>query len=120
MNETENDHMNRRLIIFILILNALLFSGCSTSRVVTVRQEPLISAYSEIPEERLLDIGIVIFDPGLEKGYSEDEMIMPGVRKAEARFFHVHLKHTLQQSGQLGAVRVIPSELETPDIIIIG
>ncbi len=120
MNETENDHMNRRLIIFILILNALLFSGCSTSRVVTVRQEPLISAYSEIPEERLLDIGIVIFDPGLEKGYSEDEMIMPGVRKAEARFFPVHLKHTLQQSGQWGAVRVIPSELETPDIIING
>lgn len=120
LNETENDHMNRVLIVFILVLNALLFSGCSTSRVVSVRQEPLISAYSEIPEERLIDIGIVIFDPGLDQGYSDDEMITPGVRKAEARFFPVHLKHTLQQSGQWGAVRVIPSELETPDVIING
>lgn len=117
---TDNDHMNRRLIIFFLLIVSLLFSGCSTSRVITARHEPLISAYSEIPEEQLLDIGIVIFDPGLDREYSEDEMIMPGVRKAEARFIPVHLKHTLQQSGQWGAVRVIPSELETADVVING
>ena len=112
--------MKRRLIIFFLLLFTLLFAGCSSHRVITAQQQPLISASSEISEEQLLDIGIVIFDPGLEKEDSDEDMIMPGVRKAEARFIPVHLKNTLQQSGQWGAVRVIPSELETMDVIVNG
>ena len=111
--------MKKQLIIFFLLLFPLLFAGCSTHRVITA-QQPLISAGSEIPEDQLLDIGIVIFDPGLEKEDNEEDMIMSGVRKAEARFIPVHLKNTLQQSGQWGAVRVIPSELETMDVIVNG
>lgn len=73
----------------------------------------LIQARTEIPEERLLDVGIRLFDPGFpESPEAILAMKMQGVltdlRRAEARFVPYQLMQTLQSSGLWGAVRVVP------------
>lgn len=74
----------------------------------------LEQARTEILEERLLDVGIQLFDPGLpedeyERYKLEDEGIYTDVRKAEARYFPMQLKSALQTSGFWGAVRLVPA-----------
>jgi len=86
----------------------------------------LIQADNEIPEDQLLDVGILVFEHGLppegEDPEAEDKLEEKGiyrdVRRAEARFFPVHLANTLQLSGQWGAVRVVPSSTDAVDIVI--
>ena len=112
--------MTFRSIFPVVFLLPILMTGCSSQPVIDVEPQPLVSADKEIPDEQLLDVGIVVFDPGLAEEYDEDDLIMPEVRRAEARFIPVHLRNTLQQSGHWGAVRVIPEEIETLDLIING
>jgi hypothetical protein len=54
-------------------------------------------AQIEIPEEELLDIGILLFDPNIPD--EDNELIFPEIRKAEARYIPYHLKKTLQDTG---------------------
>jgi len=73
----------------------------------------LLQAQSEIPEARLLDVGIQLFDPGLpddeyERYMLEEKGIFADVRKAEARYIPLHLKETLETTGFWGAVRLVP------------
>ena len=112
--------MTFRSIFPVVFLLPILMTGCSSQPVIDVEPQSLVSADKEIPDEQLLDVGIVVFDPGLAEEYDEDDLIMPEVRRAEARFIPVHLRNTLQQSGHWGAVRVIPEEIETLDLIING
>jgi len=85
--------------------------------------EGLILAESEIDLDALLDVGIVLFDPGLD-GKSESDLekdrVFPEVRKSEARYMAFQLKNTLEASGQWGAVRVIPSTEQALDVIVTG
>ena len=112
--------MNLRILYLVVLLLAILMTGCSNHQVIDVEHNSLVSVDKEIPDDQLLDVGIVIFDPGLKEEYDEDELFMPEVRKAEARFIPVHLRNTLQKSGHWGAVRVIPETTETLDLIING
>ncbi|MEJ2442250.1 MAG: hypothetical protein P8Y42_02170, partial [Exilibacterium sp.] len=74
-----------------------------------------------VPEDLLLDVGINIFDPGLENAADkEDQVIFPEVRKAEARYIPVHLMETLQSSAAWGAVRVIPNDQSAVDVVVDG
>jgi len=82
-----------------------------------------IQARGEIPEEQLLDVGILLFDPGLpadDPGALEDQGIYPDVRRAEARYLALQLMDTLQSTGQWGAVRLVPAEVEAVDLLIAG
>jgi len=97
-------------------------AGCATQHV-RHGSTPIIEAGSEIPEELLLEIGIELFDPGLpdeEEMEDEDNLVFAGVRQAEARFIPYHLKNTLQQTGQWGAVRLIPNGSRSADVAVIG
>ena len=90
-----------------------------------VPREPVevILAETEIPEARLLDVGIELFDPGLAEDdphAHEDKGVFPEVRKSEARFIPFHLKSVLESSGQWGAVRVIPRGKVGLDVTISG
>ncbi|MEH6587274.1 MAG: hypothetical protein V7720_11995 [Halioglobus sp.] len=81
---------------------------------------PAIDSSSEvIPEGQLLDVGIVIFDPGLDD-YDEDERVYAEVRKAEARFMPNLLSQAMQESGAWGAVRVVPDPERISDLIVTG
>jgi hypothetical protein len=73
----------------------------------------LIQARTEIPEERLLDVGIRLFDPGFPENPEailamKMEGVLTALRRAEARFIPYQLMQTLQSSGVWGAVRVVP------------
>lgn len=83
----------------------------------------LIQASAEIPEEELLDVAVRVLSDGVPKNPAAnlaDEGIFPEVRRSEARFIPVHLMDTLQATGQWGAVRVVPADLDTVDVLLSG
>ncbi len=116
--------------IFILSVSLLVAVGCATHK--DIKPTPLINAQTEIPEEQLLDVGIQIFDPGIDELENEPEIaanedeeyseksVFPDIRKAESRFIPYHLKTTLQNTGQWGAVRVVPAATNAVDLLIKG
>jgi hypothetical protein len=82
-----------------------------------------IQAKGEVPEERLLDIGVAVFDPGVKESDREKLAavgISPELRRAEGRFVAFHLKKTLEGTGNWGAVRVLPGPAEGMDLFVSG
>ncbi|MEM7610462.1 MAG: hypothetical protein AAF270_02210 [Pseudomonadota bacterium] len=99
---------------------AVVLVGCSSSEF-TAPPVPLTSAAEEVPEARLLDIGLIEFEPGLpDEGRKLPADVFPDIRRAEAKFFPYHLKSTLQNTGHWGAVRVIPNDSVIADVYIDG
>jgi len=78
---------------------------------------------SWIPEQELLDIGILVLDPGIKKksfllsGY---KTINPELRRSEAAFVAVHLMRTLQESESFGLVRMMPRNSLSADLFVTG
>jgi hypothetical protein len=74
-----------------------------------------------VSEHLLLDVAVVVFDPGLDD-YDEDddEQIYPEVRKAESRFMPKLLSEAMQESGAWGAVRVVPDDTQITDLVVRG
>ena len=115
--------MRTRVTLPPILALLALATGCATTQRVQVDATPVLHAQQEIPPELLLDVGIAPFDPGipeLDEGEAPPEDLFPDVRKAEARFVPVHLKNTLQNTGQWGAVRVIPDTAATIDLLLTG
>lgn len=85
-----------------------------------------IQAQAQIPAEELLDIGVHEFDVNLTEEQLKDadklakQRIYPDIRKAEARYIPSVLRSTLESSGQWGAVRVVPSNVEFVDVSVTG
>jgi hypothetical protein len=99
----------------------IMISGCATYQAQKVGPTPIVRAQNEIPEDQLLDVGILVFktEP-LAKDEAEDEGTHNDIRKAESHFIPYHLKNTLQQSGQWGAVQVIPAAAYSVDLLVRG
>ena len=98
-----------------------LLSACSTTSPRSTRHEPIKEAREEIPEEMLLDVGITVFDPGeLDSKQADEAGTSEQIRKAESHYIPYHLKNTLQQSGHWGAVRVVPGEIASVDLLLSG
>lgn len=105
------------------ILMTIVIAAIATGSVDAREPEDLILAESEIDLDALLDVGIVVFDPGLDEENAsalEEKGVFPEVRKSEARYMAFQLKNTLEASGQWGAVRVIPSTDQALDVIVTG
>ena len=82
-----------------------------------------IQAQGEIPEERLLDVGVEILNPGVQETDREKlarRGLSPELRRSEARFISFHLKKTLESTGNWGAVRVVPGAGEGLDLTVSG
>jgi hypothetical protein len=83
-------------------------------------------ATTEIPAEQLLDVGVHVFDPAIPQAVEEDpdradEMrIYPDIRKAEARYFAMQLRDTLEGTGHWGSVRVVPVTVVSFDLTVDG
>jgi hypothetical protein len=79
-------------------------------------------AVREIAPEERLDVVVHNFDPGIPEALATDEEAMakkriyPDLRKAEARYFAVMLRNTLENSAQWGAVRVAPDNVQFVDL----
>ncbi|MFD1215156.1 MULTISPECIES: hypothetical protein [Microbulbifer] len=104
-----------------LLLGALTLAGCTTTDVRTTAYTPLTVEDAAIPEGRLLDVGVVQFDTGLDQLEDDEEaLVFPELRRAESRYIAVTLADSLQSSQGWGAVRVIPSQRTNIDVTVAG
>ena len=71
------------------------------------------------PEAELLDVGVVILDPGISS-VEDEEQVYPEVRKAEATFMAAELAEVLTEQGGWGAVRVVPDDRQFSDLLVRG
>ena len=75
----------------------------------------------ELDSAELLDVSLKVLDPGtLPEDPDERRGLSPEIRKAEARFFPIHLKYTMQGTGYWGTVRVVPDDDNGTDLLVRG
>jgi len=111
------NHYKSLFICFIVILT----NGCAPYYAQKVGPTDIMKAQEEILEDQLLDIGIQVFETDkITQEQAKEEHTSPEVRKAETHFIPYHLKNTLQQSSYWGAVRVLPTETESIDVLVKG
>lgn len=108
-----------KLTVILLAVTGLI-SGCSSTTVKSTQHNPIVRSTAPIPEQELLDVGIDIFNPGVDATSAEKEGVYLQVRNAEARFFPVKIVETLQGSGNWGVVRLVPGRQSEMDIWIDG
>ena len=106
----------------LLALLATALGGCSVGRTIDYEQTDLVRAAGELPDAERLDVGIILFDAGIEAGSEADEkkLIFPEVRQAEARYMPYQLKTTMESSGQWGSVWVVPERSDAVDLTVWG
>lgn len=116
-------HVRRGAALVLGLAGLLAAAGC----VKETRPQPVLQATqatAEIPADQLLDVGVHIFDPGLPKGIEDDPdmqdkiRIYPDIRQAEARYMAMQLRDTLEDTGQWGAARVVPSSVNSFDMTV--
>ena len=97
------------------------FAGCATYNARKVGPTPIEQAKTEIPEEQLLDVGILVFETKeVTPETAEKEGTNADIRKAETHFIPYHLKNTLHQSSHWGAIQVVPAETNSVDLMVKG
>lgn len=101
---------------------ALLAAGCVSTSVKRVQAVPALHAEQQVPPAELVNVNIAVFDPGLpeEPVPADEREAFPAVRKAEARFMAVNLRHTLENTGFWGAVRVVPEPIPSSELLVTG
>ncbi|NQZ23749.1 MAG: hypothetical protein HRT53_17080 [Colwellia sp.] len=118
MMEINSNQSSLVTILFMVFLT----TSCSTVDVKTTEVVAVNQIIEDMPENELLDVGITIFENGLENidQLDEDELVFPEIRVAEASFFPYLLMEAIQSSSAWGAVRVIPLGHDSVDVIITG
>jgi hypothetical protein len=103
-------------------LTAVGLSGCASGPVKhTVEPTEAIHADRALADAALLDVGIQVFETAaISAEAAREQSTDPKILEAEARFIPFHLKKTLQQTGQWGAVRVVPARAEEVDVNVSG
>lgn len=114
--------MNRAAGILLVTFAAFAISGCMTHETRPLPRLNAIQASAEIPQSQLLDVGVHLLDENVpaDEKVREKARIFPDVRKAEARYFAMQIRDTLEGSGQWGQVRVIPADAEALDVHVSG
>ena len=109
--------MTRSLIGVLLALSLL--TGCVTETVKSTSVPVLDAPDTPVPDAELLDVGVVILDPGISS-VEDEEQVYPEVRRAEATFMATELADVLAEQGGWGAVRVVPDERQFSDLLVRG
>ncbi len=112
--------------VALLLIAGWYIAGCTSSEVVVAHTVPLSTATVPLPEEELLDVGIVLFDSGVPEGEVAkevlEELIREGtfvhIRRSESVYMSVLLRDTLQKTGNWGSVWITPKETTTADLSI--
>ena len=106
-------------LLFSLAVGLALITGC-VSETVKSTSVPVLDAPNTLtPEAELLDVGVVILDPGISS-VEDEEQVYPEVRKAEATFMAAELAEVLTEQGGWGAVRVVPDDRQFSDLVVRG
>jgi hypothetical protein len=114
------------LIALFGVALACQLSGCMVNETKPLPKINPVQAKTQIPQDELLDVGIHEFDANVPEELAKDpdklakQRIYPDIRKAEARYIPSQLRSTLESSGQWGAVRVVPSNLQFIDVTVTG
>ena len=106
-----------------LLACLLWLSACSSTQVITANSAPAVQVQESIPDALLLDIAIQPLDPNIPSPGSDADnqlTVSADVRRAESRFIASHLKDTLEQTGNWGTVRVIPTATMANQLNLIG
>ena len=107
--------------ILLLSFGLLTLSGCATHTVKTTSYTPIIQDSQNINEDFLLDVGVAIFDPGIDELDDDQEQLTNHqVRLAESRYAPYLLSETLQRSANWGIVRLMPNANSPMDVFING
>lgn len=99
-------------------------AGCTTTEVMIAHSVDLVEPTAPVDEDKLLDVGIVVFDPGVPEGEIPkdvlEELIREGtfvhIRRMESMYFAVELQRALQDSGHWGGVWVMPTASNVADV----
>jgi len=106
-----------------LLLLLTLLQGCSTlgpARTVA-DSVSLNKAAAELPEARLLDVWIELFEPGeLPEGEEASKGLSREIREAEARYLPEQLRATMEHTGYWGAVRLVPQNTTGSELLVRG
>lgn len=109
---------------FICLLSVpLLLSACAnfeyheTENVAAARYQDGVDA--AIADAGLLDVGIVLFDPGSVE-IDDETVASASIRQSESVWFATQLKTALDYSNVWGAVRTMPSANSVMDVLISG
>ena len=113
--------MNYRFIgCGVLLVCSFLFA-CTQHQVIRANATPAVMADRDIDEGQLLNVGIAILDPGVSEDQEpSEEGVYPELRAAEARYIPYKLKMTLEETGNWGAVRVLPVNADSMDLRVSG
>jgi len=105
---------------------AILLAGCVVHETKPLPKINATQASREISEDELLDVAVHAFDPGVPPEIAKNEQalnkkrIYPDIRQAESRYVATMLRGTLEASGQWGAVRVCPENVQFVDVSVSG
>lgn len=107
--------------IALVVALALLAQSCTSVLSRSAETETAHAAPRDLPEAALLDVGVPEFDPGLPEDPEDlDDRTVPEIRRAESRYLAWLLRQTLAETGQWGAVRIVPAETEGVDLVVKG
>ena len=102
-------------------LLVLALAGCNTHTVKTTSYISIVQDSQNVPEDLLLDVGVSVFDPGIDDIEKRDEETTNHeIRVAESRYAPFLLAETLQRSANWGIVRLMPNNESPMDVIING
>ena len=102
-----------------LMVGLALLTGCVSETVKSTQVPALDAPESLTPEAELLDVGVVILDPGIST-VEDEALVYPEVRRAEATFMAAELTQVLTEQGGWGAVRVVPDDRQFSDVLVKG
>ena len=109
----------RNIFTFLVVVSIL--NSCATHTVKTTSYTPVIQDSQNISEDFLLDVGVAIFDPGIDELDDDQEQVTNHqVRLAESRYAPYLLSETLQRSANWGIVRLMPNANSPMDVFING
>ena len=109
----------RNIFAFLVVVSIL--NSCATHTVKTTSYTPVIQDSQNISEDFLLDVGVAIFDPGIDELDDDQEQVTNHqVRLAESRYAPFLLSETLQRSANWGIVRLMPNANSPMDVFING
>jgi len=95
--------------------------ACNSHTVKSTTYTPIIQDSQDVPEDLLLDVGVAVFDPGIDEiDKRDEETTNHEIRVAESRYAPFLLAETLQRSANWGIVRLMPNNESPMDVIING
>ena len=122
---TRSLESNHRSPLWVLFATGIvwLISSCSTTEVITASATPPIQLQNFQSGAPRLDVTVIPLDPNLAALANANDGEIPvtaEVRRAESRYIAFQLKETLQQTGNWGIVRMVPTAAQHHELVITG